>query len=403
MTSDRTAEPARAPVTSLPARGEDRPDAVPVTGDAALPRWRRAVIKVGSNLIAPDGEPPSPRFIGAIARFIGARLDAGAEIVLVSSGAVACGRMLVAGTERQPTLGARQALAALGQPRMFELWRGLIDRPVAQVLLSRDDLLDRRRFVNAKNTLRELLALGALPIVNENDSIAVDELKLGDNDNLAAHVAVLIEADLLVILTDIDGLFDRDPRGSPDALRVARVYAIDADIVASAGGAGSAIGIGGMRTKIEAADKASARGIATVIANGRREAALDALAAGRVDGTLFDAATRPLSARAHWLKHALAPRGAVIVDAGAARALAERGASLLPAGIVRVDGRFSAGDAIDVMVDGAPSSAPLARGLSQLDAGDLARVAGHPTHALDALLGWPAPATAIHRDDLVLL
>jgi glutamate 5-kinase len=366
----------------------------------ALPAWKRAVIKVGSNLIAPEGRRLSTRHLLGIARFIADARAAGREVVLVSSGAVAAGRALLGGGEAQG-IPAKQALAALGQPRMLEAWARLFDFPCAQVLLGHDDLANRRRFVNAKNTLRELLRLDALPIVNENDSVAVDELRLGDNDNLAAHVAVLIEADLLLILSDIDGLFDADPRGNPQARRIERVAAVDESVLKLAGGAGSAIGTGGMRTKLEAAQKATARGIPTVIANGRSSAALEALARGECPGTLFEAAGSQLSAKDHWMRHALASQGRIVVDAGAARALRARGASLLAAGVLDASGAFRAGDAVEVFE--AAADVPLAKGIAQYDAAELKRIAGRPSAGIAAILGYEGPDTVIHRDDLVLL
>ena len=381
----------------------------------ALPRWKRAVLKVGSNLIAPGGERLSTRHLLSIARFIAESRAEGREVVLVSSGAVAAGRAVLgacapgASTAADhgsrgallASMPAKQALAAIGQPRMVEAWARLLDGPCAQVLLAFDDLQNRRRFVNAKNTLRELLHAGVLPIINENDSVAVDELRLGDNDNLAAHVAVLVEADLLVILSDIDGLYDADPRRVPSARRIARVAAIDDAVFALAGGAGSSVGTGGMRTKLEAASKATARGIPTVIAHGGKAAALEALGRGECPGTLFEAATTPASAKDHWMRHALASQGQLHVDIGALKALKERGASLLPAGVRGVEGAFKAGDAVEVRVEGEPRA--FAKGIAQYDASELRRVLGKPSAELPALLGYEGPETVIHRDDLVLL
>lgn len=366
----------------------------------ALPRWKRAVLKVGSNLIAPGGERLSTRHLLSIARFIAEARVEGREIVLVSSGAVAAGRALL-GNRVASALPAKQALAAIGQPRMVEAWARLLDVPCAQVLLAFDDLQNRRRFVNAKNTLRELLHAGVLPIINENDSVAVDELRLGDNDNLAAHVAVLVEADLLIMLSDIDGLFDADPRTVPTSTRIARVREVDDAVFALAGGAGSTVGTGGMRTKLEAAAKATARGIPAVIAHGGKAAALEALGRGECPGTLFEPTATPASAKAHWMRHALASQGQLRVDAGALRALRERGASLLPAGVRGVEGAFRAGDAVDVLVDGEAQA--FAKGIAQYDAAELRRVLGRPSAELPTLLGYEGPETVIHRDDLVLL
>lgn len=369
-----------------------------------LSTWKRAVIKVGSNLIAPEGRALSTRYLLGIARLIAECRSEGREIVLVSSGAVAAGRAVL-GIEPgvRGSVAAKQALAAVGQARMMEAWSRLFDWPCAQVLLTLDDISNRRRFVNAKNTLRELLALGTLPVVNENDSVAVDELKLGDNDNLAAHVAVLVEADLLIILSDIDGLFDADPRVVPGAILIPEVTHIDAAIHALAGGRGSSVGTGGMRTKIEAAEKAARRGIATLILNGRKSEALEALRRGENAGTLFRAQGSALSAKAHWMKHALESQGSVRVDAGAARALRERGASLLPPGVIDVRGNFRAGDAVDVVMDAGGTDQVIAKGMSQYDAGELLRIKGHATNEIEGLLGYAGSEAVIHRDDMVLL
>lgn len=368
-----------------------------------LPAWRRIVVKVGSNLIAPEGRRTSTRHLLPVARFIAECADAGREVVIVSSGAVAAGRAVLGTGAASASLGVRQALAAIGQPRMFETWARLLDRPCAQVLLARDDLQNRRRFVNAKNTLRALLELGAVPIVNENDSVAVDELRVGDNDNLAAHVAVLVEADLLVILSDVAGLFDADPRQNPAAQLIQSLPRIDDAVLALAGGAGSPVGTGGMRTKLEAAAKAAASGIPTVIASGRDGDALAAILRGDWRGTLVERAATRINAKAHWLKHALVPAGRVVVDDGASGALVQRGASLLPAGVVDVEGEFRAGDLVEIVRRGADGERAIARGLAQYDASELRRIRGRPSHAIESTLGYPGAETAIHRDDLVLL
>src|SRR5690606_569547 len=239
--------------------------------EQALPNWKRAVLKVGSSLLAADGDGLSPRHALNLAQFVSSSIAAGKEVVIVSSGAVAAGRGLL---HRKPRAGAamaeRQALAALGRAQLLALWQRFFDRPVAQVLLTHDDLRNRRRYLNARATLQELLALGALPVVNENDTVSVDELKLGDNDNLAAVVAALVDADALFIATDIDGFYTANPRTHPDARLVPEVVELTAQVLAMAGGSGSAVGTGGMHTKLEAAAKAGAAGIDTVLFNGRR-------------------------------------------------------------------------------------------------------------------------------------
>lgn len=380
----------------------------PNTGTSAgssiqLPAWRRIVVKVGSNLIAPEGRRTSTRHLLPIARFAAECADAGREVVIVSSGAVAAGRAVLGAAAGSVSIGVRQALAAIGQPRMFDTWARLIDRPCAQVLLARDDLQNRRRFVNAKNTLRALLELGTVPVINENDSVAVDELRVGDNDNLAAHVAVLVEADLLVILSDVAGVFDADPRTNPSAKLIPRLPRIDEGVLALAGGAGSSVGTGGMRTKLEAAMKAAASGIPTVISSGHDGDALSAVLRGEWRGTLIERAATRLSAKSHWLKHALVSVGRVIVDDGASGALVQRGASLLPAGVIDAEGEFRAGDLVEVVRRGTDGERAIARGLAQYDAAELRRIRGHPSHAIESVLGYPGAETVIHRDDLVLL
>ena len=373
----------------------------------ALPPWRRAVLKVGSSLLSEAGQLTT-RNAQALARFIATSRAAGREVVLVSSGAVAAGRAQLSRTSTlSGGLVLRQALAALGQTQMIALWQSLIAMPVAQVLLSHDDLRNRRRYLNARNTLLELLKLGALPVVNENDTVAVEELKLGDNDNLAAMVAALIDADLLLIASDVDGLYSAHPQRDPGAKPVLLVDALTPQIFAMAGDAGSTLGTGGMRTKLEAAHKATSAGIATVLFNGTDAAAIDELAGGVLRGTRIVAAGTRLAARKHWLRHAPGALAAAIqIDAGAARALRD-GRSLLPGGIVAVNGEFARGDLVDIVaVDttgGADASAaPIARGLTQYSANEARRIAGKKSSAIEAILGFSYGDTLVHRDDLVV-
>jgi len=366
--------------------------------EQALPSWRRAVLKVGSSLLTGvDGEL-SGRNARGLAAFIAASRTAGKEVVIVSSGAVAAGRSRVPEDLRKTGgLVLRQALAALGQTRMVGLWQSLIDAPVAQVLLSHDDLRNRRRYLNARNTLLELLRLRAVPVVNENDTVAVEELKLGDNDNLAAIVAALVDADLLLIASDVDGLFTAHPLRDPSARPVDRVVAITPDVLAMAGGAGSAVGTGGMRTKLEAATKAAKAGIATVLFNGTAAGTCAMLAEGRFHGTHFAASGTRLAARKYWLRHAPGSGGRLNVDAGAARAVLG-GASLLPGGIVGVDGEFARGDLIEIV---GPEGCVAARGLCQYAAGEVRRLAGRHTREIEAILGFSYGDTVVRRDDLV--
>ena len=369
--------------------------------EQALPRWRRAVLKVGSNLLAADGGGLTDRHAAALAGFVAASHAAGRQVVLVSSGAVAAGRALL--REHAPAAGdlaARQALAALGQAPMIALWQSLSARPVAQVLLTHDDLRNRRRYLNARATLRGLLALDVLPVVNENDTVAVDELKLGDNDNLAAIVAALVDADLLLIASDVDALYSADPRRDAGAVPLAHVAALTPEIVAMAGGSGSAAGTGGMRTKLEAAGKAATAGIPTALFDGRGEDAVNALSEGRLRGTLIDAAGTRMHARKYWLRHAPAAPGRIRVDAGAARALAGGRASLLPGGIADALGEFHRGDLVEIVDAGGKT---VARGLSQYAAGEVRRLAGRHSRDIEDVLGYSYGSEVVHRDDLVTL
>ena len=371
--------------------------------EQALPPWRRVVLKVGSSLLSDAHGELSEQHARALAGFIAASRAAGREVVLVSSGAVAAGRARVpADLRRSGGLVLRQALAALGQTRMVGLWQGLLDVPAAQVLLSHDDLRNRRRYLNARNTLLELLRLGAVPVINENDTVAVEELKLGDNDNLAAIVAALVDADLLLIASDVDGLFSAHPQRDPAAQPIDAVEAITPAVLAMAGEAGSAVGTGGMRTKLEAATKAANAGIATVLFNGADAHAVALLVEGRFRGTRFAASGTRLAARKYWLRHAPGSGGRIRVDAGAARAMLG-GASLLPGGIVGVDGEFARGDIVEVVAVDSNAAHAVARGLCQYAANEVRRLAGRHTRDIETILGFSYGDSVIRRDDLVAL
>ena len=382
-----------------------------------LPPWRRAVLKVGSSLLAAGdaglragtsngredrtGSGLSTRHALGLAEFVRLSRAAGRELVIVSSGAGAAGRALLRqnGAERD-SLAGKQALAALGQSQVIALWQRFFDVPVAQVLLTHDDLKNRRRYLNARATLRELLRLGAIPVVNENDTVGVDELKLGDNDNLAAMVAALIDAELLLIASDVPGLFDADPRTRPGAAPLLAIEQITPAVLAMAGGAGSAQGTGGMLTKLQAAQKAAEAGIATVLFPGSDAESVRALAGDVLHGTRFSPARSRLAARKHWIRHAPAAHGLIRVDAGAARALREGRASLLPGGVIAVEGEFGRGDVVEIR--GPDEEAALARGVAQYSAGEVRRIKGRHTREIEATLGYSYGENVVHRDDLVL-
>jgi glutamate 5-kinase len=372
--------------------------------EQTLPAWRRAVLKVGSSLLAAEGEGLSPRHALGLAQFVSASLAAGREVVIVSSGAVAAGRAVI---HRKAHAGAamaeRQALAALGQAQLIGLWQRFFERPVAQVLLTHDDLRNRRRYLNARATLNELLALGALPVINENDTVSVDELKLGDNDNLAAVIAALVDADVLFVATDIDGFFTANPRVDTDARPIEDVEALTPEFFAMAGDAGSSSGTGGMRTKLEAAAKAAAAGIETFLFNGTRAETVRALANDRFHGTRFRPAQNRVAARKYWLRNVPLEAGGVIVDAGAARAMGEKGASLLPGGVVAAEGDFRRGDMVEVRLRDENGDHGIARGVCQYSAVDIRRIARRHSRDIESILGYNYGENVIHRDDLVLL
>jgi glutamate 5-kinase len=372
-----------------------------VLPEEVLPHWRRAVLKVGSNLLAADGGGLTPRYAEALADFIAASQADGRQVVLVSSGAVAAGRALLRQhAEGSDGLAACQALAALGQAPMIALWQSLSARPVAQVLLIHDDLRNRRRYLNARATLRELLRLGVLPVVNENDTVAVDELKVGDNDNLAAIVAALVDADLLLIASDVDALYSADPRRDPTAVPIGHVAKLSPAILAMAGDSGTTAGTGGMRTKLQAATKAFAAGIPTALFSGRDTATVQALQHGRLRGTLIDAASGRMQARKYWLCHAPAAPGCIRIDAGAVRALAGGRVSLLPGGVLDAEGDFHRGDLVEIVDAGGTA---IARGLSQYGAAEVRRLAGRHSREIDAVLGYHHGDEVVHRDDLAIL
>jgi glutamate 5-kinase len=361
----------------------------------ALGGCRRVVVKIGSQALADD-----PATFGRVANEIALARDAGLEVVLVSSGAIALGLEPLGMTERPQTVSGLQAAAAAGQAKLMERWGAALDSfdvPCAQVLLTHGDLVSRRRYLNARAALRELLDRGALPIVNENDTVSVEEIKLGDNDVLAAEVAGLIGGDLLVLLTTADGLMTGDPRAYDQAERVSFLAEVS-DTAREYVGAPSALGTGGMSTKLDAARISSSHGTSTVIAPAAQRGVLAAIRAGDDVGTLIPGGAPKGRARKRWIATTLRPAGRVTVDAGARKAL-EKKASLLFAGVREVEGDFDAGDCIEVVCEGEV----FARGLAALDADHARQVAGKRTAEAAALLGDRLPDELIHRDDLAIL
>jgi glutamate 5-kinase len=363
---------------------------------------RRIVVKVGSGVLTRAGAL-RPGVIGAIAGEAAALFAAGREVVVVSSGAIAMGSRILGWDHPGRSIPEKQAAAAVGQISLSELWRKRLraaGREAAQVLVTRVDLDERERFLNARHTLLELLRLGVVPVVNENDTVATEEIRFGDNDNLSATVVNLVGADLLVILTDVDGLYAEPPgQGGPVGAPIDVVDAFTPEVDGAAGGSTSAFGRGGMITKLEAVRSAAASGAATVLANGLRRGTLTRVTAGEREGTLFRGGSR-IGSRKHWLAFTAKPRGRLLLDAGAVRAVRERGRSLLPAGIVSVEGRFGIGDAVACADE---QGAEFARGLAAYAAEDVRRIKGLATSQIGRVLGYSNGDEVIHRDDLVLL
>jgi glutamate 5-kinase len=366
-----------------------------------LRRVRRVVVKIGSNVLAGPQGLRRER-VRALAGEIAALVDGGRQVVVVSSGAVAAGAPRL-GSRRRP-IEWRQAAAAVGQLWLMAAYERAFaahERHVAQVLLTHADLADRRRYLNARHTLRALLDLGIVPVVNENDTVAVEELRFGDNDNLSALTASLVEADLLVMLTDVAGLYTRDPRLDPAAeiVRVARPD--DAALAAAGPAAASGVGTGGMASKIAAARKAAAAGVPTLIGDGTRDGIVGALLDPAAEvGTLIVADGDRLGHRKHWIAYTLNPAGTLHVDEGAERALARGGRSLLPSGVRAVEGTFGVGDCVRCV---GPGGAEFARGLVNYTAAEVERLCGAQTREIEARLGYKGSDEVIHRDDLVVL
>jgi len=368
---------------------------------ARLASARRMVVKIGSALLTNSGQGLDT---GAISRWVeelAAVRRRGIEVLLVTSGAVAAGMQRLGRTARPSALHELQAMAAIGQMGLVQVYESAFQRHglhTAQVLLTHEDLADRGRYLNARSTLRTLLAFGVIPVINENDTVATEEIRFSDNDTLAALVANLVEADLLLILTDQQGLFDRDPRTSPDATLVAEGDADDPALLAMAGDSGM-LGRGGMRTKLLAAAKAARSGATTAIAWGRIENVIGRVLGGEEIGTLLKPGTGRLAARKRWLAGQMHATGRLVLDAGAVRVVREGGKSLLPVGVKAVEGRFERGELV-VCVDA--EGREVARGLVNYGSEDAARIAGQASGRIEAILGYVDEPELIHRDNLVV-
>ncbi|MEE2674054.1 MAG: glutamate 5-kinase [Myxococcota bacterium] len=367
-----------------------------------LKRAQRIVVKVGSSTLTRDGVV-RPRKFTDLSNQIATLVEKGRQVVLVSSGAIAVGSHRLSWTKPGRSIPAMQAAAAVGQIGLIELYQRRFARrglQVAQVLLTRAGLEDRERFLNARHTLNELLQLGVVPIVNENDTVATDEIRFGDNDNLSAQIVNLVSADLLVILTDVDGLHHEKPvYGRPKPPLFGVIEGVTAEIESAALGSSNAFGRGGMITKVEAARAAARCGAATVLCNGAAKDILTRLAAGELNGTMVLPGER-LASKKHWLAYTSRTRGELVVDEGAAAALLKRGRSLLPAGIVEVRGRFRVGDSISCVTE---AGSEFARGLTAYASDEVDRIKGLTTGKIATELGYSNGSAVIHRDDLVVL
>lgn len=363
--------------------------------------FNRAVIKVGSALIAPESKGCSGKHILAIARFINQCQQAGKEIIIVSSGSVAAGRHLIQHGSPNPSIPTKQAMAAVGQMKMMANWQRFFDVPCSQLLITHGDLKDRQRYISIKNTLRILLENGTVPVVNENDTVATEELKVGDNDNLAALVALVSEADSLFILSDVNGVYDQDPRNNPAAKLIPVIEAITQDVYAMAGSTQNHIATGGMKTKIQAADKATENGIETYILDGSKAENFDEILKGNNPGTHFKAKQGAGKARKHWLKHTLKSNGQILLDQGAVNALVNKGASLLATGIIDCTGTFVVGDSIDIIDQS--NQRVIAKGISQYSQVELSQIKGQKSENIINVLGYCPSKVIVHRDDLVIL
>ena len=375
---------------------------IQMTDRIKLGRAKRWVIKIGSALITNEGKGLDTDAIKRWAEQMAELRSTGKELLLVSSGAVAEGMSRIGMTQRPRALYELQAVAALGQMGLiqhFESCFKLHDIHTAQVLLTHEDLSDRKRYLNARSTLNTLMKIGAIPIINENDTVATEEFRFGDNDTLAALVANLVEADALIILTDQQGLYDKDPRQNQDARLVSEANATDPAIMSMAG-TGGTLGRGGMRTKITAAQRAARSGAATLIASGRAENVLLEIAKGTELGTLLSPKTEKLAARKQWLAGHLIVRGNLQLDEGASRALSDSGVSLLAVGVTRVNGNFNRGDIVSCL---SPNGREVARGLVNYSADEARKIMGKASNEIENTLGYVDEPELIHRDNLVLL
>ena len=364
---------------------------------------KRLVVKIGSNILSHELIGLDTDIIRSLAENISKIASMGYEVVIVSSGAVAAGMKKLGLKSKPRDIRLKQAAAAIGQSTLmwaYEKAFAEYKHKVAQILLTREDFSNRKKYINSKNTIITLLSYGIIPVINENDTVTTDEIKFGDNDNLAALVAILIEAERLVILSDVDGLYQENPRVCPTAKLIPYVEEITSDIENIAGGAGSAVGTGGMYSKILAAQKATSHGIAVNITNGNKPELLVSIAEGKESGTFFNPCKEKISHKKGWIAYSSRPKGSISLDDGAVRAITEMGKSLLPTGIIRSEGNFEVGDSVNCLNS---NGKRVAKGLINYASSDIKKIMGKKTTEIEEILGYKYSDEAIHRDNMVIL
>ncbi len=362
-----------------------------------------AVLKLGTSTLTLGSRHLNKAQMLEIVRSVYKLKCKGHKVILVSSGAVAAGREVLGDPKLPDVLSSKQLLASVGQGQLMAIYEDMFSYyklHIGQILLTRADLENRERFLNAKDALNALIEQDVIPIINENDAVSTQEIRVGDNDNLAALTGILCDADLIILLTDQKGLYDKDPRTCPDAKLIKKVSVIDEQIEAIAGGTKGGLGTGGMATKVKAAKTAVMAGIPLVIAAGQDPSIVLSLVEGKGEGTFFEAAGHALWAKKSWLSAATRPQGSITVDDGAAQALLDKGSSLLPSGIALVDGQFLRGAVVGIhKLDGTI----IAQGIARYGSDDLKLIKGHRSDEIEKTLGYSHGAAAVHRDDLVLI
>ncbi len=366
---------------------------------------KRVVIKIGSRVLTDSDATLDMGVIGRISSDIAGLRKQGIQVVVVSSGAIAAGRSELGLIEKPRTIPHKQAAAAVGQSRLMRAYEEALaphNLKVAQLLLTHEDLGSRQRFLNARATIDALLSFGIIPVINENDTVVVDEIKFGDNDNLSALVTNVAEAHLLLILTDIEGFYDADPNSNPEARLIPLVRSVTREVERAAGDSGSSVGTGGMATKVAAAKKAAKNGVPTIMLSGKREGIVLAAMRGEEVGTLFLPAGsgEGLNRRKHWIAYSLKPSGKVIVDDGARNVLLKKGKSLLPSGVTGVEGRFERGACVRLC---GQDGIEFARGLSDYSSSEITMLAGCKSSEIESILGFYYGDVIVHRDNFVMM